>query len=552
MNLNELKHKYAYTLAKVGLNVQPGQTVLVEAALEGCDFTPVFAEECYKLGAENVVISYLDSENLKVRARYVSSEKMGHADQAEQDFYRYYLERGACYVRLEGVNPLAMESVPETEANKVFAYTDAVRNIMRQASRKLHARWLIAMIPTKQWADYILPGRENNLEELWRILLKLCYIDEENDVVETWKELQAQRNKRGLAIDALHLQKLHYTAGNGTDLTVGLTPRSRFGHEGVPSDRPDMCPPSSYPAKLALFLHKRFAAGLPGLVIMPCELIENNAGTLQKILLQYAEDWGYEPEFSTWLLSSCSFVSTLVDRIVTGFPRDPELKAALTEKIGHEDALMDIIEPYHLLVLEPVSEDKAKAIQALKQILPFTEAGLNVVWTEDLTPYRTRKVRILNGAHTSTSLAARLAGLTTVEDFMKDPDFSAFLAKELHEEILPTIDLPAEELKSYTDAVMERFLNPYLNHQLSSIALNSVSKWKSRLLPTLKDITPEKAPCICFSLAALLARHRPLYTQDPRPDRLLGRRPDADPAAVHECRPLFLPDHECRRSRGAA
>ena len=131
MNLNELKHKYAYTLAKVGLNVQPGQTVLVEAALEGCDFTPVFAEECYKLGAENVVISYLDSENLKVRARYVSSEKMGHADQAERDFYRYYLERGACYVRLEGVNPLAMESVPETEANKVFAYTDAVRNIMR-------------------------------------------------------------------------------------------------------------------------------------------------------------------------------------------------------------------------------------------------------------------------------------------------------------------------------------------------------------------------------------------------------------------------------------
>ncbi len=298
------------------------------------------------------------------------------------------------------------------------------------------------------------------------------------------------------------------------DLTWIVSNTTEAGIAYVPSDRPDMCPPSSYPAKLALFLHKRFAAGLPGLVIMPCELIENNAGTLRKTLLQYAEDWGYEPEFTTWLLSSCSFVSTLVDRIVTGFPRDPELKAALTEKIGHEDALMDIIEPYHLLVLEPVAEDKAKAIKKLKQILPFTEAGLNVVWTEDLTPYRTRKVRILNGAHTSTSLAARLAGLTTVEDFMKDPDFSAFLAKELHEEILPTIDLPAEELKSYTDAVMERFLNPYLNHQLSSIALNSVSKWKSRLLPTLKDITPEKAPCICFSLAALLAYYAKGMGQD--------------------------------------
>ena len=242
MNLNELKHKYAYTLAKVGLNVQPGQTVLVEAALEGADFTPIFSEECYKLGAANVVIRYLDTENLKVRAHYTDAEEMKKVDQAEQDFYQYYLDRGACYVRLEGVNPEAMESVPEAEANGVFAYTDAVRNIMRRASRELRARWLIAMIPTKQWADYILPGKENNLEELWRILCRLCYIDEENDVAETWKELQQERNKRGLAIDALHLRKLHYTSSNGTDLTVGLTPVSRFGHGGDRAARPDFLP----------------------------------------------------------------------------------------------------------------------------------------------------------------------------------------------------------------------------------------------------------------------------------------------------------------------
>ena len=298
------------------------------------------------------------------------------------------------------------------------------------------------------------------------------------------------------------------------DLKLIVSNTTEAGIAYVPSDQPDMCPPTSYPAKLALFLHKRFAAGLPGLIIMPCELIENNAGTLRQILLKIAEDWGYEPGFRTWLLGSCSFVSTLVDRIVTGFPRDPELRAQLSKMIGDDDPLMDIIEPYHLLVLEPVAEDKAAAIECLKKELPFTDAGLNVVWTEDLTPYRTRKVRILNGAHTSTSLAALLAGLTTVEDFMKDPDFSAFLAKELREEILPTIDLPAEELASYTDAVLERFLNPYLNHQLKSIALNSVSKWKSRLLPTLKDRTPEKAPCICFSLAALLAYYAKGLGQD--------------------------------------
>ena len=242
MTLNELKHKYAYTLARVGLNVQPGQTVLAEAAIEGYDFTPIFAEECYKLGAANVIISYLDTENLKVRAHYTDPEAMRNVDPAEKDFYEYYLEGGACYVRLEGVNPAAMESVPESEANAVFAYTDAVRNIMRKASRTKHARWLIAMIPTQEWADYILPGKENNLEELWRILLRLCYIDEENDVVKTWQELQAERNRRGLKIDALKLVKLHYTAGNGTDLTIGLTPASRFGHERRPSDNAAFLP----------------------------------------------------------------------------------------------------------------------------------------------------------------------------------------------------------------------------------------------------------------------------------------------------------------------
>lgn len=305
-------------------------------------------------------------------------------------------------------------------------------------------------------------------------------------------------------MDLALLPELRFVISNTTEAGIAY----------VPSDRPDMRPPASFPAKLTLFLHRRYTAGLPGLVLLPCELIENNAGTLQNIIRQYAKDWSLEPAFLDWLEQDCLFVSTLVDRIVTGYPKDSETREAITQELGYADPLLDIIEPYHLLVLEPVAADKARAIESLQKELPFTEAGLNVVWTEDLTPYRTRKVRILNGAHTSTALAALLAGLTTVEDFMKDPDFSAFLTRELHEEILPTIDLPASALTAYTDAVIERFLNPYLHHQLSSIALNSVSKWKSRLLPTLKDITPEKAPCICFSLAALIAYYAKGLGQD--------------------------------------
>ena len=144
-----------------------------------------------------------------------------------------YLDDGACYVRLEGVNPKLMEGVSEKNSNAIFSHVDTVRNIMRKASREKHCQWLIAMVPTVEWAEYILDKKgEEALEELWKILLKLCYIDETNDVVKTWEDLRAQKAARGKAVDALKLTKLHYTASNGTDLTVGLTPWSKFSYEG--------------------------------------------------------------------------------------------------------------------------------------------------------------------------------------------------------------------------------------------------------------------------------------------------------------------------------
>ena len=143
-----------------------------------------------------------------------------------------YLDNGACYVRLEGVNPKLMEGVSEKNSNAIFAHVDAVRNIMRKASREKHCQWLIAMVPTVEWAEYILHETGPQAEEkLWEILLKLCYIDETNDVVQTWEEKGRKNAARGQAVDDLKLTKLHYTASNGTDLTVGLTPWSKFGHE---------------------------------------------------------------------------------------------------------------------------------------------------------------------------------------------------------------------------------------------------------------------------------------------------------------------------------
>ncbi|MBR3364102.1 MAG: aminopeptidase [Solobacterium sp.] len=230
MNMKEMQRKYAYTLARVGLNVQKGQPVLVEACVEGAYFTPIFAEECYKLGASNVIIHYLDEANLKVAAQYRSDEDVRRVEDWEVMQNQKYLDEGACFVRLEGVNPALMADVPEAQANAVFAHIDAVRNIMRKASREKHCQWLIAMIPTKEWADTIMTdiSEEERFDELWKLLLKLCYIDEENDVVKTWEEKNQRKQAKGEVIDNYHFTKLHYTASNGTDLTVELTPDSKF------------------------------------------------------------------------------------------------------------------------------------------------------------------------------------------------------------------------------------------------------------------------------------------------------------------------------------
>ena len=257
-------------------------------------------------------------------------------------------------------------------------------------------------------------------------------------------------------------------------------------------------PAHSFPGKLTQLLYKRFQLGLPGFIILSCELIDHNGEELLKCCEQYADLWNLGDDFKAWLKNENDFCSTLVDRIVTGFPRDEH--AALCERIGQQDNMMDTAEIFHLWVIQGDHEDE----------LPLQKAGFNVVWTDNVDPYKKRKVRILNGAHTSMVLGARLYGLETVGECLKDEKVSALLKKCIFEEIIPTIG-DTEDNRAFGAAVLERFSNPFIIHLLLSIALNSVSKFKARVLPTILEYKEEKGAYpqgLTFSLAALIAFYR--------------------------------------------
>jgi tagaturonate reductase len=269
-------------------------------------------------------------------------------------------------------------------------------------------------------------------------------------------------------------------------------------HEG---DKPTDVPPTSYPAKMTVILHERFKALGGGsesaVIILPVELIERNGDNLKKYVLQYAKEWNLEPEFISWLQNELCFANTLVDRIVTGYPRD-EIKG-ISEKLGYEDNVLDTCEPFHAWIIE--------APKKWASVLPFEKAGLHVIWTDDMTPYRTRKVRILNGAHTVSVLAAFLSGHNIVLEMMKDEKFSHIIKTVLQNEIIPNINLPREELDGFAAAVLERFSNPFIKHRLLDISLNSVSKFKARCLDSLLEYTERngKFPeILCFGFAALI------------------------------------------------
>ena len=284
------------------------------------------------------------------------------------------------------------------------------------------------------------------------------------------------------------------------------------------SDKFEMEPPKSFPGKLTKFLYHRFETFKgdmsKGLVMLPVELIDDNGIMLKKCVMQLIELWGLSDEFKTWVNDACIFTATLVDRIITGYPRATE--AEEWEKLGYEDHIMVTGEPFALWVIES-DKDISKEFD-----LPG--AGLPVVFTDDHHPYKQRKVRILNGAHTSFVLAAYLAGKDIVRDSMQDDDIRDFMLKTIYDEVIPTLTLPEEELKAFAGEVVNRFNNPYVDHALLAISLNSVSKWRARCMPSFLGYVEKfgKLPAhLTFSLAALMA----FYTgTEIRGKALIGHR----------------------------
>lgn len=282
------------------------------------------------------------------------------------------------------------------------------------------------------------------------------------------------------------------------DMHVIISNTTEAGIEYLGTEGFDDAPPKSFPAKLTRLLYERFSAGLPGFLILSCELIDNNGKELLACVLKYAKLWELSEDFVSWLQTENHFCNTLVDRICTGYPKDEAEE--LTAFLGEEDKLMNTAEIFHLWVIEGDFEKE----------FPLNAAGVNVIWTPDVTPYKKRKVRILNGAHTSMVLAARLYGLSTVKECLDNKTVRAFLDKTLSEEIIPTLGSTGEDI-TFGKAVLDRFANPFVKHQLLSIALNSVSKFKARVLPTLLEYYEKNGvlpKCMTFSLAALIAFYR--------------------------------------------
>ena len=261
----------------------------------------------------------------------------------------------------------------------------------------------------------------------------------------------------------------------------------------VEGDKLEDAPAKSFPAKVTALLYKRFTLGLDGFIFLPCELINKNGENLKKIILQYANDWNLPEEFKTWVEQKNTFCNTLVDRIVTGYPKDENID------LGYQDNMLNTSELFHLWVIEGPKD-------ILKE-LPLDKTGLNIIVTDNLEMYRTRKVRILNGAHTSMIPYAMLEGIETVKDCMEDEKMSTFVKKCVFDEIIPTLDLPKDELEDYANNVFERFNNPYIRHLCASISLNSVSKFKVRVLPSLTEYikrTGQMPKNLIYSFAKLI------------------------------------------------
>ena len=339
----------------------------------------------------------------------------------------------------------------------------------------------------------------------------------ENRVITSIDSVISARDEYDAFMALAHEDALEFVISNTTDAGIAYNEADQF------SD----CPPSTFPAKLTKFLYERYTYYQgdiqKGLVMVPTELNDDNGQLLKSCVLQYAALWNLDDAFTAWLASACRFVDTLVDRIVAGYPAGNI--DAIQEELGYEDALLDQAEPFSLWVIgDPSLADK------------FTIGSdkFHVEFTDNIQAFKEQKVRILNGAHTSMVLGAYLSGLDYVGQCMADPVVRRSLDQTVFGEIVPTVDLPREKAEAFAKAVYERFENPFVNHALLAISLNSISKWKGRILPTFKDsvaATGKLPKWLTYSLAALLAFYRSTEEGD---GCLIGARAAGNTYEIHD------------------
>jgi tagaturonate reductase len=294
-------------------------------------------------------------------------------------------------------------------------------------------------------------------------------------------------------------------AAENPDMRFMISNTTEAGIVYEENDSLENRPQSSFPGKLTAFLYHRYKTFngdlSKGLLLLPCELIDKNGDRLKEIILKLSIDWALGKDFIHWINNANIFYNTLVDRIVPGYPKEKALD--IENILGYEDSFIVECEYFYLWVIEGPKD--------IKNELPIDKLDLNILFVDDLTPYRTRKVRILNGVHTSMVPVSYLYGIDTVKDSVEDEVVGKFINSLLFNEIIPTLDLPSKELKDYANDVIYRFRNPFIKHYLMSISLNSMSKFKTRVLPSILEYIERKNELpnkLLFSFAALIAFYK--------------------------------------------
>ena len=293
--------------------------------------------------------------------------------------------------------------------------------------------------------------------------------------------------------------------GESEDLQIIISNTTEAGIALDTTDTDFTVCPKSFPDKLLALLKRRYdkfgGAADKGLAIVPCELIDNNGDELYRVLTELAKVNNMDEKFIEWMQTANHFTSTLVDRIVPGYPK-AEIPA-IREETGYIDNNVVKGEIFHLWVL--------KKEPFVQKVLPADSTGLNVIFADDIKPYKQRKVKILNGSHTALVPVAYLCGIDTVGESMADPTIGKYVRDFIFDEVNPTIDLPQDQMTAFANSVIERYRNPFIRHELMSIALNSTTKFKTRLLPTLLDyvrIFGKLPEHLIFSFAAIIEFHK--------------------------------------------